>query len=175
MVLVELLDGISRAFQMKVGQVQKSNNHGFRLPFVVAFVPGLDFCSGLVLTSAGFPPTVTIVAWIPGLKQAPPEMTVLVCRRYNQIPELSRKGQAFNPKTAAIVAEKTVFMEIWQLRFGIVLYFCSVLSLFSFSRKCCKRNIETATDGQIENKLLDLPIFNLVVFTKVWFKFFHGN
>ena len=38
----------------------------------------------LVLASAGFHPTVSVVAWIPGLKQAPRGMTVLVGRRYNQ-------------------------------------------------------------------------------------------
>ena len=39
---------------------------------------------GSVLTSAGFHPIASIIAWIPGLKQAPPGMTVLVGRRYNQ-------------------------------------------------------------------------------------------
>ena len=38
----------------------------------------------MFLTSAGFHPIVSIIAWIPGLKQAPPGMTVLFGRRYNQ-------------------------------------------------------------------------------------------
>ena len=39
---------------------------------------------GLGSTSAGFHPTVSIIAWIPGLNQSPPGMTVSVGRRYNQ-------------------------------------------------------------------------------------------
>ena len=40
--------------------------------------------AGLVLTSAGFHPTVSIIAYIPGLNQASPGMTVSVGRRYNR-------------------------------------------------------------------------------------------